>query len=84
MIQHWPSTPHQANCSRPGEFVLPGRNHHRVHELLEAGAAGTRHVKIQPTTLETDMAVKTLEDLFHETLKDIYYAEKKLALTLTA
>jgi ferritin-like metal-binding protein YciE len=28
------------------------------------------------------MAVKTLEDLFHETLKDIYYAEKKLVKTL--
>ena len=29
------------------------------------------------------MAVKTLDDLFHETLKDIYYAEKKLVKTLT-
>ena len=28
------------------------------------------------------MAVKTLHDLFHETLKDIYYAEKKLVKTL--
>jgi ferritin-like metal-binding protein YciE len=28
------------------------------------------------------MAVKNLEDLFHETLKDIYYAEKKLVKTL--
>ena len=28
------------------------------------------------------MAVKTLDDLFHETLKDIYYAEKKLVKTL--
>ena len=28
------------------------------------------------------MAVKTLEDLFHETLKDMYYAEKKLVKTL--
>jgi ferritin-like metal-binding protein YciE len=28
------------------------------------------------------MAVKTLEDLFYETLKDIYYAEKKLVKTL--
>jgi ferritin-like metal-binding protein YciE len=28
------------------------------------------------------MTVKTLEDLFHETLKDIYYAEKKLVKTL--
>jgi ferritin-like metal-binding protein YciE len=32
--------------------------------------------------METDMAVKNLEDLFHETLKDIYYAEKKLVKTL--
>jgi ferritin-like metal-binding protein YciE len=28
------------------------------------------------------MAVSTLEDLFHETLKDIYYAEKKLTKVL--
>lgn len=28
------------------------------------------------------MSVKTLEDLFYETLKDIYYAEKKLVKTL--
>ena len=28
------------------------------------------------------MAVTTLEDLFYETLKDIYYAEKKLVRTL--
>ena len=28
------------------------------------------------------MAVKTLENLFHETLKDMYYAEKKLVKTL--
>ncbi|MGH6819290.1 MAG: ferritin-like domain-containing protein, partial [Methylocella sp.] len=28
------------------------------------------------------MAVKTLEDLFHETLKDLYYVEKKLVKTL--
>ncbi len=28
------------------------------------------------------MTVKTLNDLFMETLKDIYYAEKKLVKTL--
>ena len=28
------------------------------------------------------MAAKTLEDLFHETLKDIYYAERKISKTL--
>ena len=28
------------------------------------------------------MAEKTLEDLFHETLKDIYYAERKILKTL--
>lgn len=28
------------------------------------------------------MAVKTLDDLFYETLKDIYYAERKIAKTL--
>jgi ferritin-like metal-binding protein YciE len=28
------------------------------------------------------MTVKTLNDLFHETVKDIYYAEKKLVKTL--
>ncbi len=28
------------------------------------------------------MATKTLEDLFHETLKDIYYAERKILKAL--
>lgn len=28
------------------------------------------------------MAIKTLDDLFHETLKDLYHAEKKLVKTL--
>ncbi|WP_137134484.1 ferritin-like domain-containing protein [Rhizobium sp. FKY42] len=28
------------------------------------------------------MATKTLDDLFHETLKDIYYAERKISKTL--
>jgi ferritin-like metal-binding protein YciE len=33
--------------------------------------------------MEDDMAkAKTLEDLFHDTLKDIYYAEKKILKTL--
>jgi ferritin-like metal-binding protein YciE len=31
---------------------------------------------------DTDMATKTLEDLFHETLKDIYYAERKILKAL--
>src|SRR5215212_8479008 len=32
--------------------------------------------------METTMAEKTLEDLFHDTLKDIYYAEKKILTAL--
>ena len=28
------------------------------------------------------MTIQTLDDLFHETLKDLYYAEKKLVKTL--
>ena len=28
------------------------------------------------------MTVKTLDDLFHETVKDLYYAEKELAKSL--
>ena len=28
------------------------------------------------------MAEKTLDDLFHDTLKDIYYAERKILTTL--
>jgi ferritin-like metal-binding protein YciE len=36
-----------------------------------------------PKPMEDDMAkAKTLEDLFHDTLKDIYYAEKKILKTL--
>jgi len=37
----------------------------------------------QPITEEIPtMATKTLEDLFHETLKDIYYAERKILKAL--
>jgi ferritin-like metal-binding protein YciE len=32
--------------------------------------------------METDMADKTLDTLFHETLKDIYYAERKILKAL--
>jgi ferritin-like metal-binding protein YciE len=32
--------------------------------------------------MESIMAEKTLEDLFHDTLKDIYYAEKKILTAL--
>ncbi|GLK82725.1 YciE/YciF family protein [Ancylobacter defluvii] len=32
--------------------------------------------------METDMAEKTLDTLFHETLKDIYYAERKILKAL--
>jgi ferritin-like metal-binding protein YciE len=32
--------------------------------------------------MEATMAEKTLHDLFHDTLKDIYYAEKKILSTL--
>jgi ferritin-like metal-binding protein YciE len=39
-------------------------------------------IPVSPTPKEEAMTVKTLEDLFHETLKDIYYAEKKLVKTL--
>jgi ferritin-like metal-binding protein YciE len=31
---------------------------------------------------DNDMATKTLEELFHETLKDIYYAERKILKAL--
>jgi ferritin-like metal-binding protein YciE len=32
--------------------------------------------------METNMAEKTLHDLFHDTLKDIYYAERKILTAL--
>ena len=34
---------------------------------------------MHPLTAETTMAkMKKLEDLFHDTLKDVYFAEKKI------
>jgi ferritin-like metal-binding protein YciE len=36
----------------------------------------------QKQSMESIMAEKTLEDLFHDTLKDIYYAEKKILTAL--
>ena len=36
-----------------------------------------------PLTAETTMAkMKKLEDLFHDTLKDVYFAEKKILASL--
>src|SRR5262245_20436391 len=35
-----------------------------------------------PVAGETPMAEKTLRDMFHDTLKDIYYAEKKILTPL--
>jgi ferritin-like metal-binding protein YciE len=42
------------------------------------GSKGVLPLHYQTLTMETIMAEKTLEDLFHDTLKDIYYAEKKI------
>ena len=33
-------------------------------------------------TVDTTREAKTLDDLFHDTLKDIYFAEKKILATL--
>jgi hypothetical protein len=36
--------------------------------------------RVHSSTRRNAMAVETMEDLFVETLKDIYYAEKQIAL----
>jgi ferritin-like metal-binding protein YciE len=49
-----------------------------------AGRSPALHPRNRQTCEETAMAKKQkkLDDLFHETLKDIYYAEKKILATL--
>jgi ferritin-like metal-binding protein YciE len=62
------------------DYFNVNRNHLVRREFAEAGSFRLRHPATHP--LEETMTVKTLEDLFYETLKDIYYAEKKLVKTL--
>jgi ferritin-like metal-binding protein YciE len=63
----------------------------RGYEKCVVGAVGRNadrspalHPRNRQTCEETAMAKKqkTLDDLFHETLKDIYYAEKKILTAL--
>jgi ferritin-like metal-binding protein YciE len=51
------------------------------HQEARAFAAGRRS-STNPSGKETDMTVNTLNDLFVETLRDLYYVEKKLVKTL--
>jgi ferritin-like metal-binding protein YciE len=62
----------QERC--PGARVIFGRNR-------QAGSAVEGAVKLW-TTGDDEMAEKTLNDLFLDTLKDIYYAEKQILKTL--
>lgn len=54
-------------------FPGPPRN------LFTAQVFGER---INNPTGDTDVATKTLDDLFHDTLRDIYYAERKILKSL--
>jgi ferritin-like metal-binding protein YciE len=49
---------------------------------MRRGEEAPSHFHSNPKKEAVMAAVKTLEDLFHETLKDIYYVEKKLVKTL--
>jgi ferritin-like metal-binding protein YciE len=57
-----------------------------LEKKSEPGNKARRNQLTQATTpipiQETKMKTKTLEDLFHETLKDIYYAERKILRAL--
>lgn len=57
------------------EFKTARAGHHRQHAQNESGSSTT-------SAKESTMSVNTLNDLFLETLKDLYYVEKKLVKTL--
>ncbi|WP_349679347.1 MULTISPECIES: DUF892 family protein, partial [unclassified Brevundimonas] len=51
------------------------------HRTLER-CGGERFLWAQPSTWRAQMAEKTLDNLFYDTLKDIYYAERKIVKAL--
>jgi ferritin-like metal-binding protein YciE len=64
-------------CAGSDVFQLPGWGFRSVPNRQRRNASAVR-------VLETSMAkeAKKLDDLFHDTLKDIYFAEKKILSTL--
>ena len=69
-----------AQASRLEEEFKAAREEHR-QQHAEAFEAWRKRRTTQPGK-ESDMTVNTLNDLFIETLKDLYYVEKKLVKTL--
>jgi ferritin-like metal-binding protein YciE/pimeloyl-ACP methyl ester carboxylesterase len=63
--------------SQEAEFL---RNNSPGHQLL--GSEQGRTGPLPSVSKERNMKQKSLEDLFHDTLKDIYYAERKIVRTL--
>src|SRR5689334_8181267 len=70
--------PRKLRCARP----TPHRNKSVSARL--SGQRRQRRRDVNSRNLEIAMAKepKTLDDLFHDTLKDIYFAEKKILATL--
>lgn len=69
-----------AQATRLEDDFKAGREEHR-RQHAEAFEAWRKRRILNPDK-ETDMTVNTLNDLFVETLKDLYYVEKKLVKTL--
>lgn len=69
-----------AQATRLEDDLKAGREEHR-RQHAEAFEAWRKRRILNPGK-ETDMTVNTLNDLFVETLKDLYYVEKKLVKTL--
>lgn len=69
-----------AQATRLEDDFKAGREEHR-RQHAEAFEAWRKRRILNPGK-ETDMTVNTLNDLFVETLKDLYYVEKKLVKTL--
>ncbi|MGA8413207.1 MAG: DUF892 family protein, partial [Xanthobacteraceae bacterium] len=73
-------TPRPASPSR-GNLTLM---RHMRRDRNSAPAAALSHIHTNANTPEQTMSAKekTLEDLFYETLKDIYFAEKQILKAL--
>jgi ferritin-like metal-binding protein YciE len=63
-------------------LAAPARNPHASRLLLNYSPRSFIALQGPPRERAMAKSTKTLQDLFHDTLKDIYYAEKKILTSL--
>jgi uncharacterized protein DUF892 len=75
---HAEETPHKAKRIYVAGKEVAAARHRNFPRCRGVAPSHEQHVQEMPMAKKE----KTLEDLFHETLKDIYYAEKKILTAL--